>query len=225
MNLEKILNPYYIELLEQIGIPKERNVIQLEFKEKVKRIVFLSAAIGGRAAKKRYMYIDSKDEMQIVGVEAIRSDSCPLQKKVQLACGEMLLRDNPIDKGKIKGYVTNIRVKLFSGKVPIEDLVISKGLQKKLGDYKANTPHRRAAMQMDEAIVGDKIHYLVKGYADKIIIAVPYSKGERLFSSAYIYYWEHHIKPVLERLLIAVFNKEELEELLNPNRKGRQEKL
>lgn len=242
-NLDKILNPHYIELLAEIGVPKERNVVELEYKKRYKRIIFLSAAQGKRAAKKRYMGIDEKGEVDEVGIEAVRSDSCFLQKKVQRACGNMMLKDNPINKDKIVAYIVKVREDLLKGKVPLEDLVISKGLQKKLSEYKANTPHRRVAEQMlksksgqsslngedendgeEEVSVGDKIQYLVKGYDGKII-AVPYSKNVNMNQSAFQYYWSNHIRPVLERLLIAIFKKEELDSILEHGKAMEQKEL
>lgn len=241
-NLDRILNPYYVELLAEIGVPKERNVVELEYKKRYKRIIFLSAAQGKRAAKKRYMGIDDKGEVDEVGIEAIRSDSCFLQKKVQRTCGNMMLKDNPINKDKIVAYIVKVREDLLKGKVPLEELVISKGLQKKLSEYKANTPHRRVAEQMlksksgqsslaeeeesngEEVSVGDKIQYLVKGYDGKII-AVPYSKNVSMNQSAYTYYWDKHIKSVLERLLIAIFKREELDSILEHGKAMEQKEL
>jgi len=94
-------------------------------------------------AKKRYCGLLADGRVDIVGLEAVRGDWAEISKDIQEKVIEIVLRDE--DPWKAAEYVRSTIADLYSGRVPLEKLIIWKTLAKELDEYEVDAPHVQAA--------------------------------------------------------------------------------
>ncbi|MEM7826510.1 MAG: DNA polymerase domain-containing protein [Candidatus Aenigmatarchaeota archaeon] len=174
--------------------------------------------------KKRYAgwsfeKVDSqyKDEIVMKGIETVRRDWCDLVSETQEAVLNILLKEqNP---RKAFTYFKEVVQKLQSGQIPLEKLVIIKGISKNLEDYKGVQPHVELVKKMKKRgeteipSIGDRVGFvIVKGLQ---------MVSERAEDPEYVkkhglkidsrYYIESQLLPPLERIFEVIgVNKAEL---------------
>jgi DNA polymerase I len=168
-------------------------------------------------AKKRYAgwsfekVNDSwKTEIIMKGIETVRRDWCDIVGETLNTALNIILKEQ--DTQKAVAYLRDVVQQLQDGKIPIEKLVITKGVSKKLEDYKGVQPHVELVKKMkkrDAATapgVGDRIGFvIVKGLQ---------LMSDRAEDPEYVkqhglkidskYYLENQILPPLERVFEAV---------------------
>lgn len=174
--------------------------------------------------KKRYAgwsfeKIDSGFEDQIImrGIETVRRDWCDLVSETQQNILNILLKEqNP---KKAFTYFKDVIQKLQSNQVPLEKLVIIKGISKRLEQYKGTQPHIELVKKMkkrgDDTIptIGDRVAFVIVKGLQMI--------SERAEDPEYVkkhglkvdskYYIESQLLPPLERVFEAIgFSKTEL---------------
>ena len=193
--------------------------------------------------KKRYAgwsfeKVDSGFEDQIImkGIETVRRDWCDLVSDTQENVIKILLKEQDPKKAFI--YFKDIVKKLQNNEIPLEKLVIIKGISKRPDQYKGVQPHVELVKKMkkrgDATIptIGDRIEFVIVKGLQMI--------SERAEDPEYVkkhglkidskYYIESQLLPPMERVFEAIgISKSELiglgkqmllkEAIFNHNRK------
>ncbi|TMI52053.1 DNA polymerase II [Candidatus Bathyarchaeota archaeon] len=186
---EKLVNRFIKEIDKNLGL--EINLGQL-----YKRILFTEA-------KKKYAGLLEDDELDVVGMEAIRGDWSNLARNVQNEVLKLVLQDgNP---ARARSYVTSLINDLESAELPKSSLVIWKTLTKRPDEYEVNAPHVEVARKMAKdgwpVTVGDKVGFIITKKPGKL-----YQKAEPHFKVSldqvdYDYYVHNQIVPAAARVL------------------------
>jgi len=140
------------------------------------------------------------------GIETVRRDWCDLTSKTLYNVLEILLKEqNP---KKAFEFVKDVIKKLEKNEIPLEDLVITKGISKPISSYKGVQPHVELVKKIkkrapaEAPAVGDRIGY--------VIVQGPQLVSERAEDPEYVkahnlkidsrYYIESQVLPPLERV-------------------------
>jgi len=151
-----------------------------------------------------------KTEMVMKGIETVRRDWCDIVGETLNNVLDIILKEQNTQKAV--GYLKEVVQQLQDGKIPIEKLVITKGISKRLEDYKGIQPHVELVKKMKKRDAstapgtGDRIGF--------VIIKGLQMLSERAEDPEYIrahglkvdskYYLENQILPPLERVFDAV---------------------
>lgn len=210
------VNANDIEEAFKVGEEIER-IINDSYQGKIKvkiESVFKSFLI---VAKKRYVGISVekegdkiKEKIVMKGIETVRKDWCGLTEKVLSKVLEVLLKEGNIEKAT--AYVREVIKNLEEGKVDIEDLIITKGISRRLDEYKGIQPHVELVKKIMKRspekapMVGDRV--------DFVIVAGPELISKRAEDPEYVlekglkidakYYIENQILPPVERIFEAL---------------------
>ncbi|MCS7123400.1 MAG: DNA-directed DNA polymerase [Candidatus Aenigmarchaeota archaeon] len=162
--------------------------------------------------KKRYvgLSIDESGNEKIVmkGIETVRRDWCDLVTETLEEIVSIILKEKDIEKAvsKFKEVSKNLR----EGKIPIEKLIITKGVSKT--DYKGIQPHIELIKKMKER--GEK---RIPGVGDRVNFVIV--KGTEILSKRaedpqyvvkngleidYDYYIKTQLYPPIERIMSAI---------------------
>jgi DNA polymerase-2 len=139
-------------------VKKEYNrtsFLELEYEKHYK--AFMIPAVRGTetGAKKRYAGLLSTDELEIVGLEAIRGD---WTEAAQIFQRELLMR--AFQKEPIEQFIKTFIKDILAGKYDAR-LVYRKSIRKDLDKYtKITPPHVKAARQLD-SLEGNLIQYYI----------------------------------------------------------------
>ncbi len=148
------------------------------------------------AAKKRYAGLiekNGKEELDIVGLEAIRGDWTEAAQEFQVELLTKLFHDEPVEKF-IKDYIKKVR----EGKLDSK-LIYRKSIRKSLDEYtKTTPPHVKAARQLDH-LDSNIIKYYITTSGPE-----PIQKLKHKID--YDHYIEKQIKPIAEQIL-SLFKK------------------
>jgi DNA polymerase I len=151
-----------------------------------------------------------KEKIVMKGIETVRRDWCDLVSKTLYKVIDIILKEqNP--KKALK-YVREILTKLSKNEIPIEDLVITKGITKSLKEYKGIQPHVELVKKLRKRAPGE-----APGIGDRIsfvIIQGAQILSERAEDPEYVkahnlkidskYYIESQLLPPLERVFDAL---------------------
>ena len=186
-----------------------------------------------RYASVKYEFDMSKGKVSFSGVEAKRRDNCLLLKKTQLQLFDDLLKDMDERKAllNLHGTIRN----LMTGKVDIDDLVISKKLSK--ANYAAAQVH----VNVNEGIrkrspgeaykIGARVPFLIIKRSGKTKVAdkgidVPFFKANRdSFFIDTAYYYEKQIRTPMLRLIAPIVGHANALLFLERARGGRADKF
>jgi DNA polymerase I len=168
-------------------------------------------------SKKRYAGLlveksngEIKESMMMKGIETVRRDWCNLTGKVLLKALEIILKEK--SPKKALSYVREVIMKLEKNEIPIEDLVITKGISKPLKEYKGVQPHIELVKKLRKRSpseapgLGDRVGY--------VIVKGPQLLSERAEDPEYVkqhglkldsnYYIESQILPPIERVFEVI---------------------
>jgi DNA polymerase I len=159
-NYEKLLkklNEDLCEFFKKFNIENPR--IELKF-EKLYSVIFFYHA------KKRYagrlIYVKGKtcDVIEIVGLEAKRSDNSDFGEFIQQKVLEMILHKKP--KIEIINFLQNCVKKIKNNEISIYEIGIPKLITKSFNEYKSNTPWIRGSLYSNKYLfsnfdVGSKV--------------------------------------------------------------------
>lgn len=167
--------------------------------------------------KKRYAgwsfeKVDSEFEEQVVmkGIETVRRDWCDLVSETQENVLNMLLKEQNPKKAFI--YFKDVVQKLQNNQIPLEKLVIIKGISKRPEQYKGIQPHVELVKKMKKRgditipTIGDRVGFvIVKGLQmiSERAEDPEYVKKHGL-KIDYKYYIESQLLPPLERVFEAI---------------------
>ncbi len=201
-----------------------------EFLQAIDRQLGLEIAIGQlykrilfTESKKKYAGLKQNEELDVVGMEAIRGDWSGLAKEVQNRVLQMVLED--LNPSRAISYVSSLAKDLKAASLPLSAFVIWKALTKRPEEYEVHAPHVEVAKKLAKAGwpvgSGDRVGYVIaKGPGKLYQRAEPYSRVS-LDDVDYDYYVLNQVLPVAGRIL-SVFGVSEKEILTG---RGAQAKL
>ena len=169
-------------------------------------------------AKKRYAgYLDYLDghvvnpcKLKITGFEYVRTDQCGFVKKYQKEILEWILADEQPTALQIRSWILDKQSKVFSGKMPIEELMFAQKVTKPIEQYDKPLMHVKVAMQLlkdgKDFWIGDKVQYFIESLDTR---QKPLPRPLYTFKGKYneAYYWNNKIFPAFERILSVVYPK------------------
>jgi len=126
--------PEVTELLDyfESKLPKE---MELEFVDLATRIIFAPET------KKRYSYISTvTGELTIVGFEAIRSDTSPFARDVQIEALQCVLEDGNVEKARRRVIDLCLEFKQTTGQDLLDKTTILGPIRRNPKNYKSKTP-------------------------------------------------------------------------------------
>jgi DNA polymerase II len=166
-----------------------KSFLEMEFEKTYIKFLMPHVRKSEEGAKKRYAGLKRNNELEIVGLEAIRRDWTPLAKKFQHELLNLIFHDKDY-KDYIKKFVDN----LHSGK--FDDLLVyKKGIRKSVSEYtKTTPPHIKAARKANIEKPGI-IEYV-------ITIQGPEAIGFVKNSIDYKHYLEKQLKPIADSILV-----------------------
>ena len=188
--------------------------LDLDFQMYLKRLLRTDA-------KKRYaMRVGYNrgecDYIVIKGFEAIRTDQSIFTRSLLTDLFKLILYDS--GKNEIKKFIQD-KLKEFPQR-PLTEIGISRGINKKFSDYKANTPHVRGSIYSNTYLntnfsYGDKIQFLwvkgIQGYPPTNVIA--FNEDTEL-PGGIVVDWKHmrevgiidKVEPILDAIGISLDN-------------------
>lgn len=183
-----------------LGFIKSKLGLDIKVEVAYKRVLFTEA-------KKRYAGLTEDGRLEIVGLEAVRSDYPNVARKAQRSLLEVVLR-NPSDERAALEFVRSSIKRISSGSYPYKDFIIWKEISRGLDEYKVKAAHVEAARKMLEdgweINPGDKVGYvIVKGSGQLYERSVPYFMTDKDHLD-YEYYISGLVVPPLLRTLEAI---------------------
>jgi len=157
-------------------------------------------------AKKRYAGMTEEGKLDIVGLEAVRSDWSEVARRAQRKVLGVLLSGE--SKKAAQDALNEIVSDVRSGRVPLEDFVLWKTITKPLSEYTVRVPHVEAARMLEEKgwIIkpGDRVGYLVtkaSKASGSRVSPYRFTSVEQIDKE---YYIEEQILPACNRVLEVV---------------------
>lgn len=185
------------------------------------------------SAKKRYMgliyeSLDAQGRVFFKGTEAVRRGICLLVTKTLRGACDRLLKHTDVE-GSLNVVREAVR-NLYSGRVPLSDLIITRSLSREPDEYANKQPHSELVRRMraeDEGSaprVGDRVlHVMVECGSAKVFHMAedPIKVIEQSVPINRTYYLENQLRGPVERILVPVVGKERVAELFqdDPSRK------
>lgn len=173
---------------------KVNSIIEIQNEKTYKKLLLPFSRDGVTGAKKRYAGLllkDGKEELNIVGMEYVRSDWTDLAKKFQSELFIKTFKDEDIDDW-IKKFIERIKDKEFD-----KDLIYRKKLSKNPEEYTKNIPpHVRAAM-----LLGHSPDHPLREISYVITNRGPMPVEKDHSDIDYNHYIEKQIKPLADSVL------------------------
>ena len=186
---EKLVKKFQIEIDRQLGL-------EINLSEVYKRILFTEA-------KKKYAGLRTDDQIDVVGLEAVRGDWSNLARDVQNTVLKMVLEDANPSRATV--YMQDLTKNLKSKSLPLASFIIWKTLTKPVEAYEVNAPHVEAAKKMANdgwpVTAGDKVGFIITKRPGKL-----FQKAEPHYKVTtddvdYDYYVRNQIIPAAARIL------------------------
>ena len=204
-DIQNYVNDFYEDYVKKNY--NRKSYLELQFEKLY--LVFIQPKLRSKeekGAKKRYAGLvekDGKENVEIVGMEAIRGDWTESAKEFQRE-----LLDKVFHKEEIADYIKNYVKKLTSGKLDSK-LVYRKSIRKSLAEYtKTTPPHVKAARKMDK-LEGNVIEYYVTLDGPEPIQKIKHKID-------YEHYIDKQIKPIANQIL-SLFGKD-FDDLFNDSK-------
>jgi len=141
----------------------------------------------------------------IKGCECVRRDFAPIVKKTQLAVIDCLLRNDVVGA---KALITKTFDDVYAGKVPLEDLTLTRKLTQLPERYKSKMPHVELAKRLGSQYVpGDRVEFLIRAGPEDLNqrAIAPSEVGEYVVD--YHYYADRQLRKPLTRIMELVTNE------------------
>ena len=205
--IEEHINQFYDKYVKE-NYHRE-SFLELQF-EKIYFALLMPKIRGSElGAKKRYAGLiekNGKEEIQVVGLEAIRGDWTDAAKEFQMELLNKIFHKQEIFTF-IKSYIKNLK----EGKID-EKLIYKKSIRKSLEQYtKTTPPHVKAARKLDK-LDSNIIRYY-------ITLDGPEPLEKLKHKIDYDHYIKKQIEPIANQIL-AMFNKS-LEDLIKGNKQSK----
>ncbi len=173
------------------------------------RIIFIK--------KKRYCGLKENGTLDVKGLEYVRTDGCRAMREMQKRFIEYFLMAEKPTVAKAVFIASKFRDRVLSGKLGLDDIVLTQSLGKELDSYKVEPPHVRVAREMlkegQEIYSGMKVPYFIIGTDKKGRQIVEHASK---FCGHYdpIFYWMKRVYPPTKAILEVVFSGKEERKLI-----------
>jgi DNA polymerase elongation subunit (family B) len=201
----------YPRLLDERGVPREQQCIELDYEKCFKRLVFPINKENKTAAKRyfgsyEHYAFKPKTKPEIRGLEYMRGDGVRRTRHLQKELIGLILGEQEPSAELLEEWVSSQRNDFMMGQVPIEDIVVSQSISKDaLSDYKVKGAHVRIAEEMEEngedVSSGTRIAYVVTDGSVSPVKAILASDYTGEFDRHYL--WMKKIYPALMRILTS----------------------
>ena len=165
--------------------------LELEF-EKVYARFFLPEVRGGATgSKKRYAGVvldGAREELEIVGLEAVRRDWSAVARRFQRELLGLVFHDLPVAEF-LRGFVADLRAGRFDG-----ELAYRKAIRKPLAEYTKTTPPHVKAARKQAGTAGRIVTYVMTRSG-------PESIGETTAPPDYDHYVSQQLRPIADAIL------------------------
>ncbi len=192
--IQNRINSFYKNYAEKKF--SRESFLEIEFEKQYLALMIPKIRGEETAAKKRYAGLiekDGKEELEVIGLEAIRGDWTEAAQEFQVELLKKLFHDEPIEKF-IKDHIKKIR----EGKID-DKLIYRKSIRKSLEEYtKTTPPHVKAARQLEKLESNVIEYYITSGGPE------PIQKLKHKID--YEHYIEKQIKPIANQIL-SLFDK------------------
>jgi DNA polymerase-2 len=169
--------------------------LSLKFEKLYLRLLLPRARNSERGASKRYAGLRKgragENSVELVGMEAVRSDWTALAKQVQRDLYQRLFTDQPVD-----AYLVEVVRRVRSGALD-EALVYRKNLRKRTQEYTTTTPPHVAAARKSTQPAGRSVSYVMTTAGPEPIDSIQHPLDLE-------HYVAKQIKPVAEPVLAAL---------------------
>lgn len=231
------LQSTYAAELERFDCNPEWGCVQLEFEDVYDSMVIVT--------KKRYAgrMLLSKgsavDHVEIKGFECMRSDYTERTRRLQREVLDAVLKCRA-PASEIERYIVlKAYEEVKRGKLPIDDVRITKSIAKSLDRYKSAPLHVRLAREMQQAgnefYIGMKVEYVVTdGNKEEVdpetkkkrkrqdgVLISDYDPARRPYDSTY--YWDNIVYPATYRILRVCFPEHDWDKWSEKTRRRRKE--
>lgn len=165
--------------------------------------------------KKRYAGYKFEPGLQpkldVKGFECVRRDFAPIVSKTQKKIFTLLCQENNVNAAV--QFARQTVVNLLEGKVPIEDLTMSKQLTRPPDQYKNPAPHVELAKRLQRTLpptqapkTGDRIDYVIKTGREKMFLrsVQPQEIGKYAIDTKW--YLENQLKEPLKRVFDMIMD-------------------
>ncbi len=161
--------------------------LELEFEKVYARFLLPEVRGGTTGSKKRYAGLVG-DQLEIVGLEAVRRDWSLVARRFQRELLQRVFRDEPLAEF-VRAFVTDLRAGCFDG-----ELVYRKAIRKPLADYTKTTPAHVKAARKQADTSGRIVRYVVT-------TAGPEPVGETTSAPDYAHYVTQQLQPIADAIL------------------------
>lgn len=143
--------------------------------------------------------------VDIKGFECIRRDFCQMVIKTQRRMIEMIL-DNKIEESV--SYVQGVMKDLYAGRIPVDDLVMSKKLSQKPENYKTTSPHVALALRLNGKYqAGERVEYFIRAGREALNQRAITREELQDFPIDYTYYAERQLRKPIQRIMDLVVGR------------------
>ncbi|MAF50884.1 MAG: hypothetical protein CMH64_02225 [Nanoarchaeota archaeon] len=184
--LNNFLNKFFNEYVKKEY--KRENKLEMEYEKCFVRFLMPRVRGSQTGAKKRYAGLNSKDKIEVTGMEAVRGDWTELAKKFQ-----MELLDKVFHKKEINSYIKKFVEDVKKGKYD-KLLVYRKQIRKPLEEYvKTTPPHIKAARKLKN-FKGKFIEYVLTEDGPEPLEEIKHKLD-------YKHYIDKQVKPIADSIL------------------------
>ena len=122
-------------------------VMELDYEGFYPAALFVSTKTSGTGAKKKYAMLDEKGKLKIRGFETVRRNVSKITKEMQLKVLDMVLKNRSADALQyVKETIAHIR----SRTLPVQQMIITTQLTKRVEEYDSIGPHVAVAQRMEQ---------------------------------------------------------------------------
>jgi DNA polymerase-2 len=171
-------------LAEEFGC---RSYLELEFEKVYGRFFMPEVRGGATGSKKRYAGLVG-NEVELVGLEAVRRDWSGVARRFQRALLDLAFHDQPV-ADFIRGFVADLRAGRYD-----DELAYRKAIRKPLGAYVKTTPPHVKAARKQAGATGRIVAYVVTQ-------AGPEAVGDTTAPPDYEHYVTHQLRPIADQVL------------------------
>jgi DNA polymerase II len=161
--------------------------LELEFEKVYARFFMPEVRGGAMGSKKRYAGLVA-DELEIVGLEAVRRDWSHVARRFQRELLTLVFHDEPV-ADFVRGFVAELRTGRFDA-----ELAYRKAIRKPLAEYTKTTPPHVKAARKQAGAAGRIVTYVVTRSG-------PESVGETTAPPDYDHYVTQQLKPIADAVL------------------------
>jgi DNA polymerase-2 len=175
-------------IAEEFGVESH---LELEFEKVYARFFMPEMRGGGEGSKKRYAGLvveEVGDEVEIVGLEAVRRDVSTVARRFQRELLQRVFHDEPVEP-----FIRQFVAELEGGKLDAE-LVYRKALRKPLSAYTKTTPPHVKAARLLGAEAGRVVRYVMTKNGPEPVEALTAPPD-------HAHYVTQQIKPVADAVL------------------------